>query len=93
MGVKTGDTDVIFIHFGQCRHLLGLNADLQLVFEMRTTSTGKEADIVNLANSIGIDRSVGIPLLHAYIGCDYTLSFLVSGKRSGLIHTYCVPIL
>ena len=81
--VRTGDTDVIFILLGQCRHLLGLNADLQLVVEMRTKSTGKEAasasagyiDIVYLANSIGIDRSVGIPLLHAYTGCDYTLSF------------------
>ena len=84
--VRTGDTDVIFILLGQCRHLLGLNADLQLVVEMRTTSTGKEAastgyiDIVNLANSIGIDRSVGILLLHAYTGCDYTLSFFSIGK-------------
>ena len=63
--VRTGDTDVIFILLGQCRHLLGLNANLQLVVEMRTKSTGKETasvsagyiDIVYLTVSVSIARS------------------------------------
>ncbi|XP_063694110.1 uncharacterized protein LOC134825850 [Bolinopsis microptera] len=82
--VRTGDTDVIFILVGQCRKFLLLNKNLQLFVDMHTSSSNKGSssyiDIVKIATSIGINRSVGLPLLHAYSGCDYTPSFYGIGK-------------
>ena len=82
--VRTGDTDVVFILVGQCRTFMRLDENLQLFVDMHSSSSNKGSssyiDIVKIATSIGIDRSVGLPLLHAYSGCDYTPSFYGIGK-------------
>ena len=81
--VRTGDTDVIFILIGQCRMLLERNENVNLFLEMHSSTSTLCLDIVALARSIGLQYTDGLPLLHAYSGCDYTPSFLVSGRLNG----------
>ena len=80
--VRTGDTDVIFILIGQCKRLLERNPDVKLYLDMQTGSSESTGylDIVLMAKKIGLQYSNGLPLLHAYTGCDYTPSFYSIGK-------------
>ena len=86
--VRTSDTDVIIILVGHCARFLNMDPDLKLYVQFHTTSSGKTTannrtgyvDIVKIASFVGLDYCMGLMLLYAYTGCDYTPSFFNIGK-------------
>ena len=84
--VRTGDSDVLIILIGHCKRLLQTQSRLELFCELHTSQSGKKSDVtgyldvVAIARSFGLNYSTGLPLLHAFSGCDYTPSFYGIGK-------------
>lgn len=90
--VRTGDTDVVIILIGHCEKFLEINPNIELYVHFFTTSapsknkTTKKTpvtgylDIVKIARFVGLDYCMGLMLLYAYTGSDYTPSFYNIGK-------------
>lgn len=74
--VSCSDTDVLFI---LCYLMKRLSAKVYMDSSYDADSTRKYIDVTKLTREIG-NMSNLLPALHAFLGCDYTCSFMRKGK-------------
>ena len=78
--VRTVDTDVVVILIGKLRYLLACNQRVKIwvAFEM-----GRHYSLININriySSLGVSKSLALPVFHAFTGSDCTSQFCGIGK-------------
>lgn len=80
--VRTVDTDVVVILVGKFYDLKVINPDLDIWVAFGMGRNYKFLSINKVCKSLGEQKSRGLPVFHAFSGCDTTSAFNGKGKRS-----------
>ena len=80
--VRTVDTDVIVILVGKFHDLKDEEPLLDLWVEFGTGKNYRHIHINAIGDSLGQIKSRGLPVMHAFSGCDTNSSFNCKGKKS-----------
>lgn len=80
--IRTVDTDIIAILVGQLPSLIVEYPDIDIWVAFGMGKNFCHYNINNICRNLGEDKSLALPLFHAYTGCDTTSCFLAKGKKS-----------
>jgi len=80
--IKTVDTDVVIILTGIYFSLLGEHPNMDLWVAFGVGTHYKEIHINSIAEELGREKSMAMPMFHSFTGCDTTSQFFNKGKKS-----------
>ena len=80
--VRTVDTDVVTIIAGKFHDLLQKHPAADLWLGFGVGKTFRHIHINAMCNVLGREKSVALPIFHAFTGCDTTSAFFSKGKKS-----------
>ena len=78
----TADTNVVVILLCKFHHMVTLCQDVNILVAFGTGKNFSYHHINVIYDNLGRDKSLALPVFHAFTGCDTTSAFLRRGKKS-----------
>ena len=79
--VRTVDTDVVIILVGMFHHFVALCQDVNIWVAFGSGKNFTFYHINTIYESLGIEKSLALPVFHCFTGCDTTSAFFGRGKK------------